>query len=178
MFCPKCKSNSLLPTKLEEGLPVLGCSECSGSLVSLLYYRDWLERTTPDFSMDANANLSCEENDSKSAVSCPKCSRLMTKYLVAGSEKSRLDLCVHCDEAWLDGGEWRLLKSMDLGDRLPSIFTDQWQRKVRQEQVEINRMDRLRRVVGDADAERAAEVKSWLRSNADRAAILHFLNSD
>lgn len=178
MHCPKCKHEYLKPTKIEEGLPAMGCPKCEGALLSLLYYRDWSERVNLDPEEHAAQREISTDSDTKTAINCPKCSRLMTKYLVSGALDARLDLCGKCDEAWLDGGEWPLLKSLELGNRLPSVFTDQWQRKVRNEKTEIERINRLKKVVGDSDTEKAVEIKNWLKSNQNKAIIVHFLGTD
>ena len=47
MQCPKCRNIRLQASKVEEGLPAMGCPACAGSLLSLLYYRDWVERNEP-----------------------------------------------------------------------------------------------------------------------------------
>ena len=84
MHCPKCKNENLKPTKLEEGLPVMGCPKCEGGLLSLLYYRDWAERVSFDGSAETPSSDISSESDTKTALSCPKCSRLMTKYSLSG----------------------------------------------------------------------------------------------
>lgn len=176
MHCPKCKTEYLKPTKLEAGLPVMGCPNCNGALLSLLYYRDWAERVSFDAASEVTASDVSSDNDTKTAISCPKCSRLMTKYSVSGALNTRLDLCSNCDEAWLDGGEWKLLKSLELAQKLPNVFTDQWQRRVRGERTELERIERLKKAVGETDAVRAIEVKTWLRDNPNKAVIVHYLN--
>tara|TARA_R110001599_G_C11862180_1_gene621891 strand:+ start:24 stop:563 length:540 start_codon:yes stop_codon:yes gene_type:complete len=175
MHCPKCTIEYLKPTKLEDGLPVMGCQKCEGALLPLLYYRDWAERIDLAFDAQTEPDKVLTDSDTKTAISCPKCSRLMTKYLVSGSLSTRLDLCGNCDEAWLDGGEWQLLKSLELGSNLPRVFTEQWQRKARSEETEIDRVNRLKKIVGEQDSERAIEVKKWLSGNKNKATILHFL---
>lgn len=175
MHCPKCRNEVLKPAKLEEGLPAMGCPACDGALLSLLYYRDWAERATLP-SPEQTANELSDEQDAKAALCCPKCSRIMTKYSIAGSVDTRLDLCGNCDEAWLDGGEWSTLKALELAQKLPAVFSDQWQRRVRMERTELDRVERLTRLVGHADAEKAVDVKKWLASTANRAQILHFLS--
>lgn len=178
MYCPKCKTEYLKPTKLEDSLPVMGCPKCEGSFISLLYYRDWAERVMVESEVNSDEMELVSDADTKTALCCPKCSRLMTKYAVSGLLDTRLDLCGNCDEAWLDGGEWRLLKSLELANKLPSIFTDQWQRKLRSEKAELNRLERLRKVVGEFDTEKALEIKEWLGSNPNKSIILHFLGTE
>lgn len=179
MKCPKCKNIDLKPTKLEEGLPVMGCPECQGSVLSLLYYRDWSERTVVgDNNVEHATTEVSVDSDTATALSCPKCSKLMTKFSIASQHKNRIDLCGFCDEAWLDGSEWTLLKSLELAHKLPKVFTDHWQRSVRSEKMESMKVERLKKVVGQADTEKAVEVKGWLKNHDDKAAILQFIGSD
>jgi len=175
MHCPKCKNTHLKPTKLDDSLPVMGCPSCDGSLLSLLYYRDWAERVTLEVNDAEYSSEIVQDADSKTALNCPKCARLMTKYSVTGAMNNRIDLCSGCDEAWLDGGEWQLLKSLELANKLPNVFTEQWQRKVRLEQTELNRIERLKKVVGEQDAERAIAARQWLSNNPNKAVIVQFL---
>lgn len=178
MKCPKCKTVDLLPTKLEADLPAMGCGTCEGNLISLLYYRYWVERS--DLSIDVKtAELKeFEKSDTKVALTCPKCARLMTKYLITGGQSNRLDLCGSCDEAWVDSGEWVILKSLKLTKNLPSIFTDAWQVRLRKEMSAKQKYLRLERQVGAADAERADEIKQWLKSNKNKSVILQYMGSE
>ena len=98
--------------------------------------------------------------------------------LQAGSLRNRIDLCGSCDEAWLDHGEWGVLKTLELANRLPKVFTEQWQRKVRTEKREAARMERLQDQVGEGDAARAEEVRNWLKSHPRRGVILQFLSAE
>ncbi|MBV1920402.1 MAG: zf-TFIIB domain-containing protein, partial [Pseudomonadales bacterium] len=105
MDCPKCKTVHLRATKLEQGLSAMGCSNCGGAVISLLYYRDWLERSAAIVDEDTfEPSKMVEVDESHSALTCPKCKKIMSKYKVSGDSNSRLDLCASCDEVWLDGG--------------------------------------------------------------------------
>ncbi|NVJ61626.1 MAG: zf-TFIIB domain-containing protein [Gammaproteobacteria bacterium] len=179
MQCPKCKSQELKPTKIDEDLPALACENCEGSLLSLLYYRDWLE-THHIFHQELEAIYPevIEDTDTKTAIACPKCSMLMRKYSVSGDVDNRIDLCVSCDEAWLDKGEWDLLKSLELGEKLPKVFTEQWQKKVRSEKLQTLKIEHLRKSVGDADVVKAIEIKDWLKQHPQKAKIIQFIKSD
>ncbi len=53
----------------------------------------------------------------------------MSKYQISPGQSPCL--CGTCDEAWLDRGEWQLLKTLELSPRMPAIFTEAWQREVR-----------------------------------------------
>jgi len=178
MLCPKCRNTRLQPTKIETGLPAMGCPSCDGCCLSLLYFRDWAERNDPPVAeAEVNAEV-VSEADAKTALSCPKCSKIMTKFSVSGEIDSRIDLCGSCDEAWLDGGEWQLLKSLELAHKLPGVFTEQWQRRVRNEKTALLKRERLQQRVGEADTARAVETKAWLTDHPERATLLHFLGSD
>ena len=171
MHCPHCKTEDLKATKLEDGLPAYGCSRCEGALVSLLYYRDWVERTggkePPEESQGAAPAV--EARDSL------KCKRLMSKFNISGCSSNRVDLCGSCDEAWLDGGEWELLKALQLNNSLPSVFTDAWQRKVRKQRSDAKRQERFTRILGETDVSRAEEVRQWLVNHPKRQELLFYL---
>lgn len=176
MQCPKCKNEVLNATKLEEGLAAHGCQKCSGVLISLLYYRDWAERTSSD-QLSGDAAEPQADNDSKSALACPKCSRIMTKYIIAGDVSNKIDLCGNCDEAWLDGGEWALLKSLKLARDIPSVFTESWQLKVKKEAMQLKHKERYTRLIGDEDMEKVEAFRLWLAKNKHRSEILFYLQS-
>ncbi len=186
MKCPKCKDVNLKATKLDEGLPVMGCVQCEGAVLPLLYYRDWAERSVmkPE-ATDASAvnhsmgeSIRSEAVDSKVALNCPKCSKIMSKYAVSGCSANRLDLCLSCDEAWLDGGEWELLKALELSKNMPIVFTEAWQRKIRKEKTESARLDRLAQSIGSDDIERVAEMRNWIAQHPRKKEIVHFLGLD
>ena len=178
MQCPKCRDISLKPTKIEDGLPVMGCSECEGSLLSLLYYRDWVERNPP---LEGSSDIETDvivKNDSKTALSCPKCSKLMTKYSISSNHQNRIDVCGFCDETWLDGSEWTLLKSLEIAHKLPKVFTEQWQRHVRTETLESMKVERLKKLVGESDTAKAVEIREWLKGHDRKMAIVQFIGAE
>jgi Zn-finger nucleic acid-binding protein len=178
MKCPVCKTPELRPTMIEELLPAMGCEQCKGSLVGLLYYRHWTEHHKPASAPSAPATVSELPADSTSALRCPKCERIMTKYRLTGTVANRLDVCSVCDEAWLDGGEWQLLEQLQLSDKLPAVFSDAWQRKIRTEISERTRQDILRRDIGDEDAGKVETIRTWLSGHPAKSMILTYLYRD
>ena len=175
MNCPKCKTHSLMPTRLEEGLPAMGCKQCGGKLLSLLYYRDWAQRSTAQLSDEPVSLEKLEESDTKTAMACSKCSRLMSKYRILADSSNRLDICGNCDEAWIDQEEWAFLKSNELAKDLSKIFTDQWQGKVRIEELANIAFDRLVDQIGKEDALKAQTFLDWLSGRQDKATIIQYL---
>jgi Zn-finger nucleic acid-binding protein len=174
MKCPVCKTPELRPTMIEDLLPSMGCEQCKGSLVGLLYYRHWAENHKPQSEASSPAMLAEVPPDTINAVRCPKCERIMTKYRLSGTVANRLDVCPTCDESWLDGGEWELLEQLQLSDKLPAVFTDTWQRKLRKEGSERMRQDLLRKTIGDADATKVESVRAWLNDHPAKSAILTY----
>jgi Zn-finger nucleic acid-binding protein len=179
MKCPRCKTAELKPTMIEENLPALGCETCHGSLVSLVYYRHWAETQKPPQSGEVSGSAPTPETtDTTTAIICPKCGRLMTKHKLAGSVMNRVDVCPSCDEAWLDRGEWELLEALQLSHDMPSIFTDQWQRRIRRQMSDDIRRSILQRSVGDDAAARVEEFKTWLAGQTKKSEIMAYLYRD
>ena len=179
MQCPKCQNQSLKATKLEQGLSAMGCGECDGAFVTLLYYRDWAERNPIVENQDADQTIQLQEiDDSQAALSCPKCSRLMLKYKISGESNNRIDLCSSCDEAWLDGGEWELLKALEMSKKMPLVFTEQWQNKLRKQATQEAREQRLLKFVSQQDLDEAKAFKTWLDEHSNREQILFYLNQE
>ena len=178
MHCPKCKHTDLRASRIEADLPAAGCPTCNGALVSLLYYRDWAERHANDAELAADHGAVEEVQDTSTAISCPKCARLMTKYKMSGFVANRLDVCPGCDEAWLDGGEWELLKALELSRKMPAVFTEQWQRSIRKQIAEETRRQILRKAIGEESLQRVEEFKTWLKNRPRRNDILVYLHAE
>ena len=174
MKCLSCKNAELEPKELESGLLVAACPACEGALVSLMNYRYWLDQTH-GVAGGEKAGDEASPAVLTGARCCPKCNRLMTKYQVGPTSAHQLDLCSSCDEAWLDRGEWQLLKKLDLHGKLPKIFTDAWQRNIRKAKHEAALNDRYEKLLGAEDFAKAYEFKHWLYQNAHREDIKQYL---
>ena len=175
MKCPHCKTSDLKPTMIEEDLPAMGCGTCHGSLVSLLYYRHWAETQKAPSGEPGNTAASLETTDTTTAIMCPKCARMMAKYKMTGRVSNRLDVCSTCDEAWLDGGEWELLEALQLSLKMPAIFTDAWQRRIRHELTEESRRSILSRMIGEAGTVKVEAFGTWLAKNEHKSHIMTYL---
>jgi len=175
MKCPHCKTSDLKPTMIEEFLPAMGCDTCHGSLLSLLYYRHWAEAQKAPASEPRSADAALETPDTTAAITCPKCTRVMAKYKLSGRISNRVDVCSTCDEAWLDGGEWELLEALQLSHKMPTIFTDAWQRRIRREISEETRREVLTRMIGAEGAAKVEAFRAWLAKQAHKSHILTYL---
>ncbi|TQV81055.1 zf-TFIIB domain-containing protein [Aliikangiella coralliicola] len=179
MQCPKCRNVDLKPTKLDEGLSAMGCNQCQGAFVSLLYYRDWAERSgSVHDAPEVELLKGFDSEDTPTALSCPKCLKLMQKFRISGCSNNRLDLCTSCDEAWLDGGEWELLKALELSKEMPLVFTERWQKKVREQISEDTRRQRFLTILGKEDLEKADEFREWIKTHPKRHDIIFYVNHE
>ena len=99
----------------------------------------------------------------------------MSKFNIGNDTHNRLDMCISCDEAWLDAGEWELLKQLGLHDKLARIFTEEWQRDLRQQQKREVVRGRYRALLGENDFDRVDQFKQWLDSHENRESIKQYL---
>src|SRR5262249_22681259 len=130
--CPQCADSTLVHTMLAENLAAYSCGRCLGTLVSLAAYRAWRENSGRDrLPVTAAAVAVGDAADSIAAKKCPKCRSLMSKYRISAEKSNRLDYCPHCDEVWLDDGEWHLVEGLALSGDFARVFTQAWQYALR-----------------------------------------------
>ena len=157
---------------LTEHLAALACGRCLGTLVSLVSYRAWREGAgsgalppMPEAVADVDAP------DSVGAKKCPKCRSLMSKYRISVEKTNRLDYCPHCDEVWLDDGEWQLVEGLALSGDFSRVFTQAWQNRVISGITGAMETGRLRSLLGE-DATRVEALREWIQTHPQRLAIL------
>ena len=172
MICPQCKGYQLEPKELEPGLVAGVCPKCQGTLISLMNYRYWADQQGTREQVATDTVIT---EDNHKAQVCPKCAKFMTKFHIGSQAQNRLDLCTSCDEAWLDKGEWPLLKQLDLADKLPKIFTDAWQRNIRLERQEKLHKQRYAALLGANDFAKLDEFKQWLDQHPEQGQIKQYL---
>jgi Zn-finger nucleic acid-binding protein len=157
---------------LTEGLAGYSCGRCLGTLVSLVSYRAWRERdgghALPAVSP---AVADTATPDSTGAKKCPKCRSLMSKYRISAERGNRLDYCPHCEEIWLDDGEWQLIESLAMSGELTKVFTQAWQYTLRTGIAGAMEDQRLRELLG-VDHGRFLEFARWLERQPARQEIL------
>ena len=175
--CPQCADSPLVHTMLAEGFAAYSCGQCLGTLVSLVAYRAWRERptsgalrATPAAVLDANLP-DVDPPDSLGAKKCPKCRSLMSKYRITAEKTNRLDYCPHCEEIWLDEGEWELVESLVTAGEFTKVFTQAWQYAVRSGMSRAMEEQRLRELLG-GDYQRVAQFAEWLQSQPAKQEIM------
>ncbi|WP_261867855.1 hypothetical protein [Budvicia aquatica] len=103
-------------------------------------------------------------------------------FMVCGkipySSTHRLDLSPRINAIWLDKGEWELLKKEGISDKLNSIFTDVWQRRIR-ESLAHNQFDTLYSTeFGQEDYEKVKSIRAWLLQHPHKDKLTAFLLAD
>jgi Zn-finger nucleic acid-binding protein len=140
--------------------------------VSLVAYRVWRERMGSDeLSVTPAAEPDFEPADSIGAKKCPKCRSLMSKYRIRSDKTNRLDYCPHCEEIWLDEGEWQLVEGLVASGEFTKVFTQAWQYAVRAGITSAMEEQRLRELLG-ADYESVAQFAEWLQGQPAKQEIL------
>lgn len=61
---------------------------------------------------------------------------------------------------------------------MPAIFTDAWQRQVRQQASEQARRERFSRIAGEEAIARADEIRTWLKDHPQRRELLFYIGHD
>jgi len=169
-LCPQCDDSVLVHALLTDNLAGYSCSKCLGTLVSLVAYRVWRERTArPPAPMPAATPA--DAPDSIGAKKCPKCRSLMSKYRISAEKTNRLDYCPHCEEIWLDDGEWELVEGLVVSGEFARVFTQAWQHALGSGLTQAMQEQRLRTMLGD-DFQRFEEFSRWLHSQPARQEIL------
>ena len=172
-LCPQCDHSVLVHTLLTDNLAAYSCGNCLGTLVSLVAYRAWRESAAgrAELTDTPPAVADVDPPDSTGAKKCPKCRSLMSKYRINADKANRLDYCPHCEEIWLDDGEWQLVEGLVLAGDFTRVFTQAWQYAVRAGVSSAMEEQRLRELLG-GDYERVAEFGKWLQTQPGRQEIL------
>jgi Zn-finger nucleic acid-binding protein len=95
----------------------------------------------------------------------------MSKYRISAEKTNRLDYCPHCEEIWLDEGEWELVESLVTAGEFTKVFTQAWQYAVRSGVSHAMQEQRLREMLG-SDYERVAQFGAWLQAQPAKQEIL------
>ena len=172
-LCPQCDHSILVHTLLTDELAAYSCGKCLGTLISLVAYRAWRESAAgrAELTKSPPAVADVAPPDSTGAKKCPKCRSLMSKYRISSDKVNRLDYCPHCEEIWLDEGEWELVEGLVASGEFTKVFTQAWQYAVRTGLTSAMEEQRLRELLG-ADYGRVAQFAEWLQSQEAKPEIL------
>ena len=179
MNCYQCTDVRLKPIKLETALPAKQCDKCGGTHLDLLSYRNWRENTKPVNSEEEQTTAEpIEATDTKKALVCQKCSKLMLKFRFSNKHDNFVDVCSTCDDAWLDSGEWELLNQLDIQNQLTQIMTAPWQKNLKQQHFDEIKHDQYIKQLGEEDLETVKAFSDWLKDHPNKALIERYIRSN
>lgn len=172
--CPVC-NDELSKAYLESGLPAYNCERCNGVWLSANEYLMWLRIQPPSDCQGEAIDMPLQITDSKQAILCPDCGRILRRYKISPDIEFHLDRCGRCNGVWFDQNEWQALKAQGLHGKVNMFFTEPWQRKLRQEETR-RRFERMycNRFGGEDYAE-IKRIKSWLIEHPQRSGLLAYL---
>lgn len=176
MKCSSCKNGNLERSYFEGLFACHSCSNCGGDLILLGDFLRWQE-LNPEVDLAVEAKVDVVSEDTSRAMLCPLSGTLMTKYRIAADTEHRLDLSPSINAVWLDKGEWSLLKEKGLANKLAEIFTDHWQRGVREEETADVLEDLYERRFGE-HYEQVKAFKPVLKAMSNPQEVVAYLLSD
>jgi Zn-finger nucleic acid-binding protein len=174
MKCVKCNNVDLKPASLEQGLVCQQCEACEGSWVRMQDYLQWLDHIPDEVNL-AVAKEELDVEDSSAVLICPQCNQIMGKFRVSAEMEHRMDQCANCGGFWLDKGEWKYLQRFNLHTRINTIFTDSWQRKIREDTFKRNAEKRYLTKFGVVTYQQVKELKDYLIGNPFKNRVVAYL---
>ena len=101
MWCPKCKTRTLVEVKTTGGVPVDRCTRCKGV---------WFDAGELEDLLDAAAQyLDVPRKSHLIDPPCPRCGKAMRVFYYPGTYVSA-DICPDCRGLWFDAGELKEVK--------------------------------------------------------------------
>ena len=109
------------------------------------------------------------------ALNCKRCQRIILRFRYTTDTRHMLDVCVHCEDVWLQQGEWEFLKSRQLSGALPKVFTDPWQHDRRQSAQQVALADDWNERLGIELHAEAAQLRRWLDQHPQKSELILYL---
>ena len=162
---------------MEPALSVLQCPSCAGAWIPRTKYDAWIVRTG-SVMPETTPPSELQVKDIAQAKVCPQCSHLLLKYRIGHGLAFLIDNCTSCGGFWLDGNEWKALKSHHLHDKLVHILGPTWQKDALREEVRAKVEQTYSERLGAEAFARSKDVKAWLKGRPDKAMILAFLSEN
>jgi len=176
MLCPVCKNYSLTHHEVESGLSSQQCSHCKGQWIASYQYWKWRDVSGKSLSeKPASESGECKVNDSTNAKLCPECGHFLRHYPVGHGMSFGLDRCGNCGGTWFDVQEWEVLKRHGLHDDVHKIFSEIWQKQLRDEEHQAAMKAFYKDKFGDDGYRKAQEVKGWIDTHPHKQELRAFL---
>ncbi|NJN31595.1 MAG: zf-TFIIB domain-containing protein [Synechococcales cyanobacterium RM1_1_8] len=140
MLCPKDRKTPLIDTCLTEGLNTKHCTDCKGTWLPAAEYKVWQKRQ-PEGELDParlSAPLDVEfvqaPYDTRAAL-CPECGAYLARARVNWRPAFYVERCPACEGIWCDHGEWAVLEKLGFHRSIHTLFSKDWQVRVRKQQL-------------------------------------------
>lgn len=176
MICPRCNSNTLSIIELEAGLLAKECESCGGHWISSESYQKWRQSSGEILPKKEAADITLDAEDSMRAKLCLDCGRILIRYKVGHGTNFHLDHCSACKGVWFDKNEWSILKARNLHDEVHDIFSTNWQKQIRQEEIKQREEQRYQELFGEENLQKIKEFKQWLLAHEKKEAVLAYLS--
>lgn len=174
MICPICKTNTMNRCRLDDGPLAYRCNRCEGVWVGLADYEEWmLGRTVESEQPQTVSDFALQEENL--AKLCPTCRQLMFKYRVRQYIQFHVDHCRGCGGMWFDKGEWEALASAKLHDELPKIFTQRWQKEIKQLDQRATFAKMYRERFGADEYQRLKDTRAWIEAHPHKDLLHSYL---
>ena len=175
MICPVCKDYRLVAEEVEQGLVSRDCPSCKGRWIGSYHYWKWHEVSGKSLAAVPPQDEALSVDDSTGAKLCPECGHFLRRYPVGRGVDFGLDRCGNCGGMWFDRNEWETLKSRSLHDDVHKIFSEIWQRQIRDEARQAAMEAFYKDKFGDDDYQKAIAIKHWLNAHPHASTLRAFL---
>ena len=99
----------------------------------------------------------------------------MRKFKIAASTDHRVDYSAQVGGIWLDKGEWELLKAEGVAGALNNVVTQQWQKKIREENTASHFAEIYAAKFGEATYKEVKALREWLNAQPNKADLRAYL---
>jgi hypothetical protein len=164
-------------TQLDDGLMAYRCAESGGYYLPSTCYMRWLSQQpaiTPHMPQSGEQQQP-QQADVPTARICPESGTIMTRYKVGHGFTFTIDRSI-TGGIWLDAGEWEALRSRNFHDELNRVFTQSWQRTIRDTEVQQSRRKRMEDRFGTDLLGRIDALKTELQSHPNREELIAYLS--
>jgi Zn-finger nucleic acid-binding protein len=175
MRSPLHGDKEMLERELEPGFRVFECPVSGGLWIPIDAYLTWLQQHGGKANPLPQGQPLPQTNDSgRRALLCPESGRFLLRYRVSHDLPFQIDRSPVTGGAWLDKGEWEVLKSRGLHNQMHLIFTSQYQARVRAAEFKKVMEDTFRTRIG-ADFGKVQEFRQWMEAHPKKHDILCYL---